>query len=140
MKKKFISAILATTLLVSGNMCVSAQVQDSHQTKDTSVILEADSIPVQEGISTKAVSLVASDVIHYYSGFGSYTYAWGYTDVRNSNGTDAYHYTRAEVQKNGITKATSGNVYGTGYVEAESNDCENGTSSGHVAKVFWGTK
>lgn len=39
-----------------------------------------------------------------------YSYALGYTDVRNSDNTNAYHYTRAEVQKDGVTKATSGNI------------------------------
>lgn len=41
--------------------------------------------------------------------------------------TDANKNKMLEIgENNEITKATSGNVYGMGYVEAESDDCENG--------------
>lgn len=140
MKKRLITTILAMTLLVSSNSFAFAKA-NVIDTATTTVIglLEVDPVPVHEGKSTRAVSLVGSDVIHYYSGFGLYSYAWGYTDVRNSDNTNAYHYTRAEVQKDGVTKATSGKVYGYGYVEAESTDCENGMTSGYVARIFWGS-
>lgn len=144
MKKRLLSITMTMAIMLAlcSNTGVFAQTITNQTDSDANSeysVLAVDKIPVREGIAPRAATLVGSDVIHYYSGFGLYSYAWGYTDVRNSDNSNAYHYTRAEVQYNGTTKVSSGNIYGYGYVEAESPDCENGMKSGHVARIFWGT-
>lgn len=91
-----------------------------------------------EGIAPRALQLIASDVKSVYSGFGSYTYVWGYTDVKDGN-KDAYHYTRVEGRENDKVIAEK-KVYGTGKVEAETDDIEDGLHRTITARVFWGEK
>ncbi len=93
-------------------------------------------IAQHEGKSARALTLVASDVQKYYSGFGAYGYVWGYTDVKDGE-SDAYHYTRVEARENGsvITQQTE---YGYGYVEAETEDIEEALHRTITARVFWG--
>ena len=79
MKRRLITAILAMTLLVSSNSFTFAKASVNDTATNSQIgLLKVDAIPVHEGKSTRAVTLVGSDVIHYYSGFGLYSYVfWG---------------------------------------------------------------
>lgn len=91
-----------------------------------------------EGKTSRALTLVGSDVKKYYSGFGAYGYVWGYTDVKNGS-EDAYHYTRVEAQESGQTIASQ-KEYGYGYVEAQTEDIEDAIHRTITARVYWGEK
>lgn len=139
MKKKLITSILVASVVFANFSNSYAQ---EVNTQESSIVLQADKTPVFEGGSIDKSSranpiLVASDVQHIYSGFGRYTYAWGYTTLKK-DGSDYYHYTRTEVRKGSTTLATSPNDWGYGYVETESDDAKDGLDSGVVAKVFYG--
>lgn len=91
-----------------------------------------------EGKLARKAVLVASDVQKFYSGFGSYGYIWGYTEVKDGD-NDAYHYTRVEGTEDG-TVVASQKEYGYGYVEAETEDIEDSIHRDIKARVYWGEK
>ena len=97
-----------------------------------------DPVAKSEGPTSRAASLVGSDVRQIYSGYGAYGYIWGYTEVQNA-GVDAYHYNRVEGKENGSLIASQ-KEYGYGYVEAETDDITDALHRTIKASVYWGEK
>lgn len=134
-------------LVLSGSMCLASafcSLANSTPTPEEVIRWEQEQekychpVAECEGRVSRAATLVGSDLTHFYSGFGAYTYIWGYTDVKDGD-NDVYHYTRVEGKENGKIIA-SAKEYGEGYVEAETDDIENGLKRTIETRVYWGEK
>lgn len=97
-----------------------------------------DPVAKSEGPISRSARLVGSDVMQHYSLYGSDSYIWGYTEVKDGD-QDAYHYTRVEGRESGSVVASK-KEYGYGYVEATTADIKNGLERNITAKVFWGER
>lgn len=132
-------------MCMSGTIGVNAsQVPTADEIAEWEMESRARSNPIAEyeGMQTRASdrTLVASDVWLEYSGYGTYSFAKGYTDVKTSSGADAYHYTRAEMRRESLNYAIAQKTeYGYGYVEARTADVNEGIHmTDAYGRVFWG--